>query len=310
MSSHTRTGSRRRRAARTSAVAVLAATALTGCSEEAKLGWMPTERGVTDNADMILDLWIGSWIAALAVGLVTWGLMLWCMIAYRRRKNETGYPRQVAYHAPLEVFYTIVPIALIMSLFFFTVRTQAAITTPHDNPDVTVQVYGKQWAWDFNYLTDDVWDTGIQGHLDGEEGVPERVPTLYLPVDSDIELQVTSRDVIHSFWVPAFLEKADMFPGRTNTISITTGREGSYFGKCAEFCGEYHSEMLFNVNVVSQAEYDAHIQSLRDAGQTGALGADYNRDSYPDPGEEYVSEPGSAGEFPDVDQPADLSTTN
>ncbi|KUG61041.1 MULTISPECIES: cytochrome c oxidase subunit II [Kocuria] len=281
MSSHTRTDSLRRRTAKVSAVAVLAATALTGCSEEAKLGWMPTERGTTDNADMILDLWIGSWIAALAVGLVTWGLMLWCMIAYRRRKYETGYPRQVAYHAPLEVFYTIVPIALIMSLFFFTERTQAEITAQHDNPDVTVQVYGKQWAWDFNYLSEDVWDTGIQGHLDGEEGVPERVPTLYLPVDSEVELQVTSRDVIHSFWVPAFLEKADMFPGRTNNISITTGQEGSYFGKCAEFCGEYHSEMLFNVNVVSQAEYDDHIQSLRDAGQTGALGEEYSRDSYP-----------------------------
>ncbi|MFF0902987.1 UNVERIFIED_CONTAM: cytochrome c oxidase subunit II [Kocuria sp. CPCC 205316] len=281
MSSHTRTDSLRRRTAKVSAVAVLAATALTGCSEEAKLGWMPTERGTTDNADMILDLWIGSWIAALAVGLVTWGLMLWCMIAYRRRKYETGYPRQVAYHAPLEVFYTIVPIALIMSLFFFTERTQADIVAVEDNPDVTVQVYGKQWAWDFNYLSDDVWDTGIQGHLDGEEGVPERVATLYLPVDSSVELQVTSRDVIHSFWVPAFLEKRDMFPGRTNNISITTGREGEYFGKCAEFCGEYHSEMLFNVNVVSQAEYDAHIQSLRDAGQTGALGEEYSRDSYP-----------------------------
>ncbi|MFI7582329.1 cytochrome c oxidase subunit II [Kocuria sp. M1N1S27] len=308
MSSHTRTDSLRRRTAKVSAGAVLAAAALTGCAEEAKLGWMPTERGTTDNADLILDLWIGSWIAALVVGLVTWGLMLWCMIAYRRRKNETGYPRQVAYHAPLEVFYTIVPIALIMSLFFFTERTQAEIIEPHSDPDVTVQVYGKQWAWDFNYLTEDVWDTGIQGHLDGEEGVPERVPTLYLPVDSDISLLVTSRDVIHSFWVPAFLEKADMFPGRTNNINITTGREGSYFGKCAEFCGEYHSEMLFNVNVVSQAEYDAHIQSLRDAGQTGALGEEYSRDSYPDPGEEYVSD--SFLDFPDVDQPADMSSIN
>ena len=135
MSSHTRSGSRRRTAA-VSAAAVLAATALTGCSEEARLGWMPTERGTTDNADMILDLWIGSWIAALAIGLVTWGLMLWCMIAYRRRRYESGYPRQVAYHAPLEVFYTLVPIALIVSLFFFTERTQAQITDQHDDPDV------------------------------------------------------------------------------------------------------------------------------------------------------------------------------
>lgn len=308
MSSHTRTVSHRRRTAKVSAAAVLAATVLTGCSEEARLGWMPTERGVTDNVDLILDLWIGSWIAALVIGLAVWALMLWCMIAYRRRRYETGYPRQVAYHAPLEVFYTLVPIAIVVSLFFFTERAQSEITEPHEDPDVTVQVYGKQWAWDFNYLSAGVWDTGVQGYLDGEEGVPERVPTLYLPVDSEVELLVTSRDVIHSFWVPAFLEKADMFPGRTNTISITTGLEGEYFGKCAEFCGEYHSEMLFNVNVVSQGEYDAHIQSLRQAGQIGELGEEYSRDSYPDPGEEYVAD--SFGDFPDVDQPNDMTSNN
>jgi len=242
---------------------------------------MPTERGTTDNADMILDLWVGSWIAALCVGLVTWGLMLWCMIAYRRRKNETGYPRQVAYHAPLEVFYTVVPIALIVSLFFFTERTQSAITDRHENPDVTVQVYGKQWSWDFNYLDDDVYETGVQAHLDGQEGAPERVPTLYLPVDSEVELVLNSRDSQHSFWVPAFLEKSDLYPGRTNYISLTTGREGEFYGKCAELCGEYHSEMLFNVAVVSRAEYDAQMQALRAKGQTGALGAEYDRDSYP-----------------------------
>jgi cytochrome c oxidase subunit 2 len=271
---------------------------------------MPTERGTTDNADMILDLWIGSWIAALAVGLITWGLLLWCMIAYRRRKNETGYPRQIAYHAPLEVFYTVVPIALIVSLFFFTERTQAAVTDRHADPDVTVQVYGKQWSWDFNYLDEDVYETGTQAHLDGQEGAPNRVPTLYLPVDSEVELVLNSRDSQHSFWVPAFLEKSDLYPGRTNYLSFTTGREGEFYGKCAELCGEYHSEMLFNVAVVSQAEYDAQMEALRAAGQTGQLGAEYDRDSYPDPGEEFtLDSPGA--EFPgNVDQENDQTSNN
>lgn len=260
-----------------SAVAVLAATALTACSEQSKMGFLPSERGITDNADRVIDLWIGSWVAALAVGLVTWGLMLWCMIAYRRRPNETGYPRQLAYHAPLEIFYTIVPIAMVVSLFFFSERAQTAITARHDNPDVKIQVYGKQWAWDFNYLDDNVYFQGTQAHLTGKEGVEETLPTLYLPADSKVELQLTSRDVIHSFWVPAFLEKIDMFPDRTNYMSFTTGKEGVFAGKCAELCGEYHSEMLFNVAVVSEDEYEAHMRELRDEGNVGVVGDEYNR---------------------------------
>ena len=307
MSSHTRTDSRGRRTAKASAAAVLAALALTGCSEEVAFGWLPTEPGITDNADLIRDLWIGSWIAAVVIGLITWGLMLWCIIAYRRRRNEVGYPRQIAYHAPLEVFYTIVPIALIGSLFFFTMRTQAEVVNEFDDPDVSILAVGKQWSWDFNYLDENVWASGVQGHLDGEEGVPERVPTLYLPVDSQIEIQVTSRDVIHSFWVPAFLQKMDMLPGRVNEMNITTGDvEGTYFGKCAEFCGEYHSEMLFNVAIVSQAEYDAYIETLREAGQVGVLDDEYDRDSYPDAGEEFSPD----GNFPNVDQQADTISNN
>nr|WP_241180172.1 cytochrome c oxidase subunit II [Kocuria palustris] len=233
----------------------------------------------TDNAQAILDLWVGSWIAAMLVGLVTWGLMLWCMIAYRRRKNEVGYPRQVAYHLPLEIFYTFVPIALVVTLFVFSERVLADITPRHDNPDTTVQVIGKQWAWDFNYTDDDVYYSGTQAHLntDGSEGVEDTLPTLYLPADSDIELEITSRDVIHSFWVPAFLEKMDMIPNQTNYLSFTTGDEGTFQGKCAELCGEYHSEMLFNVEIVSQEEYDQQMQTLRDQGNTGQLGTEYDR---------------------------------
>ncbi|GAA2507341.1 MAG: cytochrome c oxidase subunit II [Kocuria sp.] len=277
MSSQTRTGTRCGRALKVSAVAVLATISLTACSEQSKVGFLPTERGTTDNADQVMDLWIGSWIAALSVGLVVWGLMLWCMVAYRRRKNETGYPRQLAYNAPLEIFYTIVPIALIVSLFFFSFRTQTAITDRFDNPDAKIQVYGKQWAWDFNYLDEDVHYQGVQAHLTGEPGVEETLPTLYLPADSKVELEISSRDVIHSFWVPAFLEKIDMVPGRTNYMSFTTGREGTFAGKCAELCGEYHSEMLFNVSVVSKDEYNAQIQKLRDEGNTGIVGDEYNR---------------------------------
>jgi cytochrome c oxidase subunit 2 len=83
--------------------------------------------------------------------------------------------------------------------------------------------------------------------------------------------------VIHSFWVPAFLYKKDVIPGKTNYMYLTPERIGTYAGKCAELCGEFHSAMLFNVKVVSEADYQAHIASLKAAGYTGQLDSTYNR---------------------------------
>ncbi|MEX3609936.1 cytochrome c oxidase subunit II [Rothia sp. LK2588] len=280
MSSQHRTGSRKLKGVAVSGLTLASALLMTGCSDQAEVGFLPTKRGVTDNADTIMSLWIGSWVAALVIGLITWGLMLWCIIAYRRRKNETGYPRQLSYHAPLEILYTIIPVVLIVSLFSFSDRAERDITAPKaDEAAVTVEVYGKQWAWDFNYLKggevpQDVHFSGNQAHLTGEEGVEETLPTLYLPTNSTVDLQLKSRDVIHSFWVPAFLEKRDTIPGRTNHMYFTTGsEEATYAGKCAELCGEYHSEMLFNVKVVSPEEFKKHMGEL----QPGRLGDEYNR---------------------------------
>jgi cytochrome c oxidase subunit 2 len=88
---------------------------------------------------------------------------------------------------------------------------------------------------------------------------------------------LNARDVIHSFWVPAFLYKMDMIPGITNTFQVVPTKEGTYVGKCAELCGEYHSEMLFQVLVVSQQDYDAHMADLAARGQTGSLDTDLGR---------------------------------
>ncbi len=279
VSSQHRTSSRRLKSIAVASITIASTLLMTGCSDKAAVGWLPTKRGTTDNADTIMDLWVGSWVAALVVGLITWGLMLWCIVAYRRRKNETGYPRQLSYHAPLEIFYTIIPIIMIVSLFSFSDRAERDITAPKaEEAAVTVEVYGKQWSWDFNYLDENVYFSGVQAQLDGSAGKAEEQPTLYLPTNSTVDIQLKSRDVIHSFWVPAFLEKRDTIPGMTNHMYFTTGaEEATYFGKCAELCGEFHSEMLFNVKVVSQEEYDKYIKSLRDQGNEGRLGDEYNR---------------------------------
>ena len=251
---------------------------LSGCSEqEFSRGFLPGVPGVTNHTDRITGLWTTSWIVLWGVGIIAWGLMFFAIIVYRRRKGETGLPAQLRYNNPIETLFTVVPLIITIGFFAFTARDMAAIEEPNANPDVTIQVIAKQWSWDFNYVNGNVYDSGIQSQFDGEEGSEAALPTLYLPVNKSVKVDLTARDVIHSFWVVDFLYKKDMFPGRINHTYFTPQVEGTYKGKCAELCGEYHSMMLFNVKVVSQAEYDAHIASLAAAGNVGQLDTKYDR---------------------------------
>ena len=299
---HSKPPTRTRRAIlRATAIAGAVAVLASGCASETVMrGYLPgySDGEVTDKTERITTLWVGSWIAALLVGLITWGLILWCVAAYRKRREDHQLPVQTRYHLPLELMYTALPIIMVLVLFYWTDKTMSEVQDKSpatvEAADLDIQVVGKQWSWDFNYLDDGVYDTGqhegnpgeltSEYELDGAQGTSRTLPTLYLPVDQTIQFTIDSRDVIHSFWIPAFLYKQDMIPGRTNTFQVMPTREGTYAGKCAELCGEFHSGMLFNVKVVDQAEYDQHIASLRAAGQTGELGLDLDRHQHP-PGE-------------------------
>jgi cytochrome c oxidase subunit 2 len=251
---------------------------LSGCSQqEFERGFLPGVPGVTNHTDRIVGLWTTSWIVLWIVGVIAWGLMFWAIIAYRRRKGETGLPQQLRYNNPIETLFTIVPLILVVGFFAFTARDMAAIEEPTADPDVTIQVIAKQWSWDFNYVDANVYDSGVQSDFNGELGSEAKLPTLYLPVNKTVQVDLTARDVIHSFWVIDFLYKKDMFPGRTNHMYFTPQVEGTYKGKCAELCGEFHSMMLFNVKVVSQAEYDAQMAKLAASGHVGQLDTKYDR---------------------------------
>tara|TARA_Y100001949_G_C15940598_1_gene309981 strand:- start:110 stop:1003 length:894 start_codon:yes stop_codon:yes gene_type:complete len=269
-------------------IGIATAAVLAGCTPTELNGFLPgfTEDGVptTDKTEMVSGLWVNSWIVLLAVGVVTWGLMLWAMIAYRRRKGQTGLPVQLRYNMPIEIFYTVVPLILVVGFFAFTARDQAILETRYEDPDVSITAIGKQWAWDFQYNgeeedgSDAVWSMGIQAQPDEQGNIDEsQLPTLYLPVNQTVEIKLNSRDVIHSFWIIDFLYKKDMYIGKDNYWSFTPTREGEYAGKCAELCGEYHSMMLFNVKVVSEAEYDSYLASLEAAGNTGNINEAYDR---------------------------------
>jgi len=261
-------------------LAVVTSLVLAACTPQMQLGWLPTEPGTTNQVDRVIGLWVTSWIVLLGVGVITWGLIIWAAVVYRRRKGQTGLPVQLRYNMPIEILYTVIPLILIIGFFAFTARDQAAIEEPLADPDVTIEVYGKRWAWDFNYVNENVYYQGIQAQ-EREDGQLDSstLPTLYLPVGQKVEVKIESRDVLHSFWIVDFLYKKDMIPAKSNYWYFIPEKEGSYVGKCAELCGEYHSLMLFNVEVVSQEEYDAYIESLRDAGFEGQADETLNTNS-------------------------------
>ncbi len=244
----------------------LALLGLSGCSEGdigalKRLG-LPVAAG--DRAPYIHDLWIGTWIAAGVIGVGMWGLILWAALRYKSDHNEM--PRQSRYNLPMEIFYTLAPFVIIGVLFYFTVVAQNKVVARVDNPEVTVDVVGQKWAWTFNYkaaenpaVGSDVWETGTIN----------QTSELYLPVGKSVRFNLSSPDVIHDFWVPAFYHKMDVVPGRSNSFDVTPTREGVFRGKCAELCGTYHSAMLFNVHIVSEDEYNAHLKTLLARGQVG-----------------------------------------
>lgn len=259
-------------------IGAVAAVILAGCTQAQTIGFLPEGSvGATNHTDRITALWVNSWIVLLVVGVVTWVLIIWAAVVYRRRKGQTGLPVQLRYNLPIEIFYTVIPLILVLGFFAFTARDQAAIEKPIENPDVQIEVIGQRWSWAFNYPDANVYEVGTQAQ-ENAEGVYDSadLPVLYLPVGQSVEITVESRDVIHSFWVVDFLYKKDVIPARSNYLYFVPLKEGTYAGKCAELCGEYHSLMLFTVKVVSLEEFERQMALLEEKGQTGQLDATYN----------------------------------
>jgi cytochrome c oxidase subunit 2 len=248
---------------------------LSGCSVGTKDEWkriaMPTP--ASEESPLMLSLWQWAWVAALLTGAVTGGLILYAVFRFRRRSDDE-IPVQTRYNLPIEIFYTVAPIMMVIVFFFFTVQTQDDVLHDVEKPDHTITAVGQQWSWTFNYNYDAGYDdfTGraVGGPVVHETpGTTADAPTLWLVKGETVEMHLYSPDVIHSFWVPSFLFKMDVFPGRDNHWTFTPSRTGTFEGRCAELCGVYHSRMLFKVKVVDRAAYDAHLAELEKAGNTG-----------------------------------------
>jgi len=248
--------------------AVLVLFALAGCSGETagELRRLGLPEPATDEGPTIYNLWIGTWIAAGVIGIGVWAAIGWAALRYRTKHNEM--PRQNRYNLPMEILYTVAPFVVIGVLFYYTILAQNRVTANDGAGDITVNVVAQKWSWSFNYKSADNPAVGTDVY---EVGTINETPTLYLPVNQSARFVLTSYDVIHSFWVPAFYRKLDVIPGKDNTMVMTPTEEGTYRGKCTELCGTYHSAMLFNVRVVSEDEYTAYLKSLAARGQVGEV---------------------------------------
>lgn len=268
--------SRVARAAKLGLVGLLAVPALAGCSVEEviRFGW---PIGVTPEAESMRNLWTWSAIAALVVGVITWAAMFWAMIMHRKRKDDDGtLPRQTQYNLPIELVFTAIPTVIVAVLFGFTVNVQNFVDKDEVSAggpaDLRVNIVGFQWNWEFSYPD----EVAPGGRPVSTLGTSDTIPLLVVPTNRSIEFTQRSPDVIHSFYVPEFLFKRDVFPypernEQDNVWAIDRiDQQGAFVGRCAELCGTYHSQMNFEVRALEPALFDRYIQLRKQVNpQTG-----------------------------------------
>jgi cytochrome c oxidase subunit II len=243
------------------AAAVVVAVVTSGCSvdEVLRFGW-PV--GVTPEATQMRTLWTWAAVAALVVGVIVWGLTAWTVAFHRKRAGESDLPRQFQYNLPLELVLTVVPLVIVAVLFYFTVVVQNVVDREAQGNELQVNIVGFQWNWEFDYPQ----TPGPDGRPIAVVGSTGSIPILVLPTERPIAFTQESKDVIHSFWVPEFLFKRDVMPypeenDQKNTWVIDRIEQtGAFVGRCAEFCGAYHSQMNFEVRALPPALFDQFLQ--------------------------------------------------
>lgn len=182
-------------------------------------------------------------IIAVVIFVIVEGLLLITAFRFRRKPKDTGEGAQIHGNTRLEIAWTVAPALIVITLFVLTVRTQQAVDASAqatgDNAPLKVQVVGHQWWWEFKYP-----DQGFTTAGD-----------LVIPVGRVVSLEITSVDVIHSFWVPELNGKTDAMRGVVNHSWIKADREGEFYGQCAELCGVSHANMRLVVTAVSEDQF-------------------------------------------------------
>jgi len=238
------------------------AVVLGGCS----LPTFGAFRGATTQGQAEFKLWSWMTIAGLVVAVIVWGLILWAVIAYRRRDPDK-MPRQFHSNLPVEIIYTTIPLIIVAFIFFYTVTTENKIDALAPNPAVTIKVTGFQWGWSFSYRNSAGKQIALVETaqrrppvLAGNPTSPE-YPQFVLPLGETTRIVLQSADVMHGFYIPAFNFSRYALPGVTNTFDFTPVHTGVFPGHCSQYCGLYHAEMLFSVRVVKPGAFQTWLNA-------------------------------------------------
>ena len=229
-------------------------------------GWASPTRSPS-RARSSLTLWQGSWIAAWAVGVVVWGLILWAVIFHRKRGDRL--PPQVRYNLPIEILYTVVPFVLIAVLFYFTAQgrelhRQAAAQPRRGGQrdrlpvELAVPVPAVPGAGVGDQVRDDERRAVDPGGERAAAGARD-------PDQETVQFNLTSTDVIHAFWVPRSCSSATSSPATRTTSRSPPTKTGTFTGHCSELCGLYHSQMLFTLKVVTPQQFQAYMAAQQAA---------------------------------------------
>ena len=179
------------------------------------------------------------WIAVIVFAIVS-GLLIYSLVRFRRRSADEPEPDQ-SFHgsAVLETIWTIIPVGILVGILVLTFQTLQDIN-PDRPTDLTVRVVGKQWLWEVQYPEYNIKLTN----------------EMRIPVGTDVQVELTSADVIHSFWVPQLGGKTDAVPGYLTGTWFRADKPGTFRGQCAEYCGLGHAQMPIEVIAMDQASFD------------------------------------------------------
>jgi cytochrome c oxidase subunit 2 len=213
---------------------------------------------MTTEAEEVRTLFLVIFFLGAVVFVGVEGFLLYAVFRYRRRDDRL--PVQYHGNTKVEIVWTVIPTVIVLILFVTSMITLGNISARSDDAEV-IEVEGFQWQWTFRY------DTGYE--VTGSIGDP---PVLVVPVEEPVRLILRSDDVIHSFFVPAFLIKKDVIPfgqGQApNELEFTVTQAGTYRGQCAEFCGDLHADMTFTVEAMPAAEYASWLETASQATPT------------------------------------------
>jgi len=215
-----------------------------------------------------------NWLLLLCaiISLVVLGLLAYAIVKFRRGANPT--PSRTSHNTALEVAWTLIPVLVLVAIAIPSMRLLKTQYTPPP-ADLTVKVTGNQWFWTYSYPDNggfEIVSNLLKEQKDVKAGDRFRTDAdgppllavdnrLVIPANKVVKFLVTSNDVIHAFWVPAFYSKIDANPGQINEIWAKVDRPGVYFGQCTELCGARHGYMPIAVEVVPEAQFAQWIAS-------------------------------------------------